>query len=177
MNAGGQLDLNRLAAERQLNLDIKTAETVEEIQARLAREKEAADHQRKGFWAMFALLISLTIFAMLLLLASNDPSNKEWARNLLFAIGGGVAGYITGRKHTDQRHCPIDPSHAFRYASTDFNTSAMNSSKRSASVQRTTVSRSCSGSTQMTLRPRPSAKKLDSGALGKSCLSGLSHHM
>ena len=101
MKAGGQLDLNKLAAERQVNLDIKTAETVEEIQARLAREKEAADHQRKVFWAMFALLIALTIFALLFLLASDDPSNREWARNLLFAIGGGVAGYITGRKQPD----------------------------------------------------------------------------
>ena len=101
MNAGGQLDLNKLAAERQVNLDIKTAETSEEIQARLVREKADADHQRKVFWAMFALLIGLSTFAVLFLLASNDPSDKEWARNLLFAIGGGVAGYITGRKHTD----------------------------------------------------------------------------
>ena len=61
--------------------------------------------------------------------------------------------------------CLLRPFHGPCYR-TAASTRFMKPSAAVLSIQRTTATRSCSGSTQMMLEPNPSAKKLEAGALG-----------
>ena len=103
MSTDDKLDLNQLVAKRHLNAELRTPETHEELRARLEREKEDAAHQRRVFWAMFTLLVSVALIAVAFLALSGNTGNQEWARTALSAIIGGIVGYVTGSRAISAR--------------------------------------------------------------------------
>lgn len=99
-DGGAPIDLNDLVAKRKLDLALSTPESPEEIRSRIKTQEDAAAHQRRVFWAVFAILslISGVCFGIVLgVLAPNaSAQTHEWARGILTAVAGGVVGYLGG---------------------------------------------------------------------------------
>lgn len=96
MSGRNPVDLNQLLDDPRFSFELRTLETPEERRARIRREDDEAVHRRQVFWAVFVILVVVGAAAFAVMLFSSNPDNKEWARNIVAAIGSGLAGYVGG---------------------------------------------------------------------------------
>ncbi len=96
MSGRNSIDIDDVLNNPRYSFEFRTVETPEERNARIQREDDEAVHRRQVFWAVFVVLLVVGTAAFAVMLFSSNPDNKEWARNIVAAIGSGLAGYVGG---------------------------------------------------------------------------------
>ena len=96
MSGRSSIDIDDVLNSPRYSFEFKSLETPEERRARIRREDNEAVHRRQVFWAVFVILVVVGAAAFAVMLFSGNPDNKVWARNIVAAIGSGLAGYVGG---------------------------------------------------------------------------------
>jgi len=99
---GSTIDIGSLANDRNLTVEVKTAESIEERAHRLS--EAALDNKArrtKDLWLFFVLLAGVSVVGGACLMASIDSKtsaeDKKWATAMLTSIVSAGVGYLTGK--------------------------------------------------------------------------------
>lgn len=88
-----RIDLNQLAQQNRLSLELKSPESAEDAAARRQREAAEAAHRRRIFRAVFSVLVAVAIVCVPVVLADHDTTARTSAYTILVAIISGFVGY------------------------------------------------------------------------------------